>query len=300
MEAERDDISSHGLLFVPTYAEHLRCGKVDGRARPAVTLPRPGVVRVDAATGFAQPAILAGHDALIEASRRQGIACMAIYNSYNAGVLGQHVERIASEGLVALGSTNAPAAIAPPGFKNAVIGTNPIALATPGTGDSPSILIDQSASVIARSEIAKHVAEGRELPDGWALDSDGRPTNDPKSAMAGTMVPSGGYKGLGMGLVVEILAAGLAGAELGIDASAFRGVDGGPPRTGQFFIAIDPDATSRGEFTSRIQRLCNAFTEQGARLPGSRRLNARHQRSTTFVEVDERLLLELRQLVGDL
>ncbi len=294
MEAERDGIASHGLIFVPTYAEHLRCGKVDGKARPAVHCPRPGVVRVDAGSGFAQPAILSGEPLLIEAARRQGIACMAVQNSYNAGVLGQHVERIADAGLVGLGFANAPASIAPAGGKGAVIGTNPIALATPAGPDGQSLLIDQSASVIARSEIARHAAEGWELPAGWALDSGGMPTTDASRAMEGTVAPAGGYKGFGWGLITEVFAAALAGATLGINASQFRGTAGGPPRTGQFFVAIDPEATADGGFVEKLSALCDAIGSQGARVPGSRRRKARIH--TRMIEVNEKLLATLRAL----
>ena len=60
--AERDGVRSHGLMYVPIYAEHVACGKVDGRAEPHVSTPKPALVRVDARIGFAHPAIDAGFD----------------------------------------------------------------------------------------------------------------------------------------------------------------------------------------------------------------------------------------------
>jgi (2R)-3-sulfolactate dehydrogenase (NADP+) len=295
--AERDGIASHGLLYVPVYAEHVRCGKVDGQAEPRMELPRPATIQIDAATGFAHSAIDLGFEALIPAAREYGIAALAIRNSYNCGVLGYHTERLAAEGLVGLGFTNAPASIAPAGGTRPVIGTNPFSLATPDGEGGASILIDQSASVVAKSEVMKLAREGRELPPGWALDAEGSPTTDPDKALKGTMAPSGGYKGVGIGLLTEVMAAALAGATLGVDASPFSGTAGGPPRTGQFFIAIDPDATSGGAFATRMDGLIRAIADQPeARIPGSRRYAARARADENGVAVDAALVEKIRTL----
>lgn len=295
--AERDGIASHGLLYVPIYAEHVRCGKVDGQAEPRMERPRPATVCVDAATGFAHPAIDLGFEALVPAAREYGIAALAIRNSYNCGVLGYHTERLAANGLVGLGFTNAPASIAPAGGKRPVIGTNPFSLATPDGKGGASILIDQSASVVAKSEVMKHAREGRDLSPGWALDADGNPTTNPDQALAGTMAPSGGYKGVGIGLLTEVMAAALAGATLGIDASPFSGTAGGPPKTGQFFIAIDPGATSGGGFASRMEALVAAIGDQkDARLPGSRRHAARARSDAEGISVDASLVEKIKAL----
>lgn len=269
---EADGVASHGLAYIPIYCEHVQCGKVDGRAQPVMSVPKPGVVVVDAATGFAHPAIDLGFDALIPAAREQGIAALAIRNSYNCGVLGYHTYRLAQAGLVGLGFTNAPASIAPSGGSRPVVGTNPFSLAVPGADGQPAVLIDQSASTIAKSEVMKHAREGKPIPIGWALDPDGNPTTDPAVGLKGSMAPSGGYKGVGVALLTEVMAAALTGATLGIHASPFSGTVGGPPKTGQFFIAIDPGATAGSGFAANIAELVEAIRyQEGARLPGDGR-----------------------------
>ncbi|HCE70772.1 MAG TPA: sulfolactate dehydrogenase, partial [Ruegeria sp.] len=130
-------------------------------------------------------------------------------------------------GLVGLGFTNAPASIAPSGGSKPVVGTNPFSLAVPGEDGEPAILIDQSASTIAKSEVMKHAREGKPIPVGWALDGEGNPTTDPEVGLKYSMAPSGGYKGVGVALLVETMAAALTGATLGIDASPFSGTAGG-------------------------------------------------------------------------
>lgn len=115
---EADGVASHGLAYIPIYCEHVTCGKVDGQATPTLTEQRPSLIAVDAATGFAHPAIALGFDALIPMARSQGIAALAIRNSYNCGVLGQHTRTLAEAGLMGIGFTNAPASIAASGGQN--------------------------------------------------------------------------------------------------------------------------------------------------------------------------------------
>mgnify|MGYP002628370709 CR=1 FL=1 len=298
-QTEADGVASHGLAYIPIYAEHVRCGKVDGQATPVLDTPRPGVITVDAATGFAHPAISMGFEALIPMAKAQGIAALAIRNSYNCGVLGLHTRRLAEAGLMALGFTNAPASIAPSGGHRPVVGTNPISVAAPDGQGGAAVLIDQSASVIAKSEIMKYSREGKAIPLGWGLDAQGQPTTDADVALKGSMAPAGGYKGVGLSLIVEMMAAAMTGATLGKDASPFSGTAGGPPRTGQFFIAIDPAASSGGDFATRITDLIGAIHDQkGARLPGDGRGAARARAAKAGVAINSATLERVRALLG--
>ncbi|WP_170384084.1 Ldh family oxidoreductase [Ruegeria atlantica] len=296
---EADGVASHGLAYIPIYCEHVQCGKVDGLAEPILLRPKPGVVAVDAATGFAHSAIDKGFDALIPAAREQGVAVLAIRNSYNCGVLGYHTYRLAQAGLVGLGFTNAPASIAPSGGSKPVVGTNPFSIAAPGVDGEPALLIDQSASTIAKSEVMKHAREGKPIPVGWALDADGNPTTDPEVGLKGSMAPSGGYKGVGVAVLVELLAAALTGATLGINASPFSGTAGGPPKTGQFFIAIDPGATAPNAFEAGVSGLVDAIrAQEGAHLPGDGRRAKRVRARTEGVAVSTATLTRIEAMVS--
>lgn len=276
IEAERLGIVSHGFAYLPIYCGHLKAGKVNGQAVPSVEALSDSAFRCDAGDGFALPAIDAAFAKLIPAAKAQGLAAVAIRNSYNCGVLGQHTEVLAGEGLVGLGFTNSPAAIAPVGGKKPVLGTNPLACAVPDGQGGAAFVIDQSASVVAKSEVSMRAKLGESIPEGWAIDAEGQATTDPAVALRGSMLPTGGYKGFGAGLIVEILTAAVSGATLGIHASSFANDEGGPPRTGQFFLAIEPERFSGGAFPGRLEDLLGAITEQdGARLPGSKRQAAR-------------------------
>jgi (2R)-3-sulfolactate dehydrogenase (NADP+) len=295
--AEMDGVSSHGLVYVPIYCEHLVCGKVSPDAEPSVNKTAPSAITVDADCGFAHPAIDVGFDLMIESAKKNGCAAMSIKNSYNCGVLGYHTERIARAGMTGLGFTNAPASIMPLGGDTSVIGTNPFSVALPDGNGGVAFVIDQSSSVVAKSEIKMHAQAGKPIPEGWAFDVNGNPTTDANEAMKGSMAPVGGYKGFGAGLMVESFAAVMSGATLGKDASPFAGTAGGPPKTGQFFFAVSPELFSHGLFEERIGSLAESIESQdGARLPGSGRFINRAANEKNGVEVSAELLEKIRSI----
>ena len=295
MDAELSGIKSHGFHYLPIYCNHLKIGKIKGNAKPSFEKISNSSLKINADNGFAHTAINLGFDSLFNMCSEQGIACMSIYHSYNCGVLGFHTKRIAEKGFLGLGFTNAPASIAPLGGKKAVVGTNPFSIAVPLNGKA-EIIIDQSASVVAKSEISVRAKTGEPIPEGWAYDSEGNVTTDAQKALKGTMAPSGGYKGFGTGLLVEILTACLAGGNLGTQASSFAGEDGGPPSTGQFFIAIDPEKFN-SNYISSIKSLIESITvQEGARLPGSKRQAAFQKNQNKEIEISEQLLERINQI----
>jgi (2R)-3-sulfolactate dehydrogenase (NADP+) len=293
-QAEADGLRTIGLGYLPTYCEHLKCGKVDGKAVPRVEQTAPSTIRVDARQGFAHPAIDQGLELMRRVVDRNGICGMGIGNSYACGVLGHLVEPLANEGLLAMVFANAPATMAPWGGKVPVFGTNPMAVAIP-SGSRPPVVIDQSSSVTAKVSLFERRAKGLPLEPGWALDSDGKPTTDPDAGLAGSMLPFGGYKGAGMALLVETLAAGLTGANWSFEAPLFSDNEGGPPRTGQFFIALKPTLFGGGDFLERIEGLFQAILNQaGTQLPGDERTAARRRSATAGVTVGQALLGRLK------
>jgi len=142
---------------------------------------------------------------LSKAARVGGTAAAAITRSHHCGVVGHPVERLASEGLLALMFANTPGAIAPWGGAKAVFGTNPIAFACPLPG-KPPIVVDLSLSKVARGNVLAAKQKGETIPEGWALDAAGKPTIDAAAALAGTMLPLGDAKGTALALMVELLA----------------------------------------------------------------------------------------------
>jgi (2R)-3-sulfolactate dehydrogenase (NADP+) len=295
-EAEAEGTRGIGLGYLPWYCGHLKVGKIKGMAQPVVRQTGPGVVHVDAADGFSHPAYQAGEDALIAAARAQGIAMMTITNAYACGVLGYFTGRLARQGLVALMFANASSTMAPWGGKRPFFGTNPWSMAAPRTG--APLVLDSSSSATAYVNLAEAAARGEPVPPHWALDAEGRPTTDARAALAGTIAPAGGHKGSALALMVEVLAAGLTGANWSHNASSLGDDLGGPPRLGQTIIAIHPGDAS---LASRIEGLLADMTDEpGVRIPGDRRHANRQRIESEGVFVDAALTDQLRHLGASL
>lgn len=298
VKADADGIPSHGVSRLPAYADQAKAGKVDGFATPEVTTPKSASVRVDAKSGFAYPAIEAGIAAAMERIKETGIVGLAIGNSHHAGVAGHHVEPFAEEGYLALGFTNSPAGIAPWGGSRPIYGTNPIAFACPLKG-KPPIVADLSTSKVARGKIKLAADNGEAIPEGWAVDADGKPTTDAKAAMGGSLLPMGDAKGAALVMMVEILTATLTGSNHGFEASSFFDDKGPAPHIGQFFIAIDPVGFSGGVFDERMEALAEAIlSQEGTRMPGARRFNIREASASDGVDIPDNLFDDLKTRAG--
>ena len=272
LDSELCGLQGHGFYWLQFYCAHLRSGKVDGCATPVLERASDTSFRVDAANGFAHTAIKLGFDELIPAAKQYGVAALGVYHSYNAGTMGFHTGILARAGLLALGVSNAVPTVAPVGGKTPVIGTNPISLAVPGAAGQIALLIDQSATAVPWTSVQLAADEGKPIPLGWALNSQGEPTTDARAGLAGSMVPAGGVKGFNVGLIVEILCAALAGGSLGVDMGSFTDDDGRFVDNGQFFVAFDPARFSGAHFAKTIDKLARSIVEQeGARLPNAQR-----------------------------
>lgn len=287
--------SGHGLRRVAAYAAQARSGKVDGQARPIAQKVRPGIISIDAANGFAFPALDLAVTELCGLAPAQGIAAAGIFRSHHAGVAGLVVEALAARGLVGLFFTNSPGAMAPWGGRRALFGTNPIAFACPVQGGGP-VVVDVSLSRVARGRIMAAAQKGEAIPDNWALDSEGKATTDARTALGGTMAPLGDAKGTALALMVELLVAGLTGANYAYEQTSFFDGEGAPPGTGHLLIAVDPDAFGT-DALARFAEMAEAVAETGgARLPGARREAMRARLLREGIPLDAALVEQIRQM----
>lgn len=272
LDTELSGLTGHGFYWLQFYCQHVQSGKVDGKAKPKLKMLSPVSIQVDANRGFAHPAIEVGFAKLVPAAKKFGVAALAVKGSYSGATLGFHTGYLARKGLLAFGFTNSVPAIAPVGGSVPVIGTNPLSFAVPGKAGKIAFLIDQSSSAVAWTAVKTAALAGEKIPLGWALDENGQPTDDPVKALGGSMVPAGGYKGFGQGLMVEVMCAALAGSLLGPQMGSFVENDGKPIGCGQLFIAFNPEKFSGLHFDKQVKALIKSVTAQpGARMPNSRR-----------------------------
>lgn len=297
--AEAAGQAGHGLSRVPQYAAFLKNGRADGAATPRIVNERGGAVLVDAGHGLAYPALALAEAEAAWRARAHGIAFAGVTNSHHSGAMGLPVARLAAQGLVALAFTNSPAAMPVPGGARPLMGTNPIAAAFPRR-DAPPLVIDMALSEVARGKIMVAAKEGRPIPEGWAVDAQGRPTTDAKAALSGAMLAMGGAKGALLAMVVELLCCALTGAAFGFEADSFFEDAGNRPRLGQALLVVDPGALAGSNaFASRIETFIAAMTaEDGVRLPGSRRDALSARAAAEGIEIPDALHQRLLDLAA--
>ncbi|MDF0731830.1 Ldh family oxidoreductase [Pseudomonas entomophila] len=297
--AQRDGAHSHGVFRIPGYVSTLASGWVDGQALPKVSDVAPGFVRVDAAGGFAQPALAAARALLVEKARSAGIAVLAIHNSHHFAALWPDVEPFAEQGLVALSVVNSMTCVVPHGARKPLFGTNPIAFAAPCEGSDP-IVFDMATSAMAHGDVQIAARQGEQLPPGIGVDADGQPTTDPKAILeGGALLPFGGHKGSALSMMVELLAAALTGGHFSweFDWSGHPGAK--TPWSGQLVIVIDPSKGEGGRFAQRSRELVAQMQAVGlSRLPGERRFRERAVAHREGVAVTESELQGLKDLAG--
>ncbi len=298
LAAEASGLPSHGLSRVPMYVGHLKAGRVMGDAVPVIKNQRASAVLIDACNGFAFPACRLAIDEAIARAALTGIAIAAVTNSHHFGMASYHLDAVASAGMVGIACGNSPAAMPAAGGKRPIFGTNPIAASFPRQGKTP-VTIDLSLSEVARGKLMVAAKKGESIPLGWALDSDGNPTTDPKKGMEGSMLPMGGVKGAMLALVVELLVTTLTGAHFGAEADTFFVNAGNQPRLGQAFIVIDPTALGgTAVYSERIEALLAAMlVDEGVRVPGERRFELRGGAEATGIDVPQATLDAITALI---
>lgn len=269
--AERDGSESHGFFRLPGYVASLKSGKVNGRARPKIERVSAGFVRIDADNGYAPLAHEVGIPDLVDAARESGVAIGALVNMYHFAALWPEVEKIAEAGLVGFACTAFKPAVAPAGAKEALYGTNPMAFAWPRKNARP-LVFDMATAAMARGEVMIAARDGHTLPPGVGLDENGEPTTDPAAVLKGVMLPFGGHKGSNIAMMIELLSAALIGERFSFEAAEADNNDGGPPRGGEFLLAIDPARLGGDDPDSHAESFLARYAAlDGTRLPGDRR-----------------------------
>ncbi len=279
----------HGptTLGFPHFLDYLNAfieGRIKRHPSPRLDRPFPASLSSDADGGIAQLGFDLAFSDLLKTVQTFGVAIFTQTNSFTAGELGYYVRRLANEGVVGLAATNANAVVVSKPGGPAVYGTNPMAFGFPLGSGSPPMIIDQASSATAFVNVVCAAEEGQPIPEGWAVNAEGKPTLDAEQALLGALLPFGGRKGGNVALLVEMLSAGLSGGPWSLDVPDFRG-GSAAPAVGMSIVAIMPDRDSDNrirrarEQSKRLQNLGvfvpgvtgaeHAFRTEGLRIPRS-------------------------------
>lgn len=247
-------LDSHGIISIlPGLSTRIARGAID-RTAPIQVIRDDVASALLKGNGTIGPVIGSrGMNLAIEKAKATGVGITVCYNCDHFGAASYYSWLAVRAGFIGLTMCNAGPAVAPFGGAKAVHGTNPISYGLPGGKEGP-IILDIATSAAAHGQIFKAQRRGQPIPLGWAIDADGKPTTDANAAAKGTLLPFGGHKGYGMGVLVDGLTGALAGATVTLSV-----VHAGDPTVrGQsfYFQAIDPNRfTPNGTFGERIDQI---------------------------------------------
>jgi LDH2 family malate/lactate/ureidoglycolate dehydrogenase len=237
-------VDSHGVGMLPRYQEWYRAGFIVPTAEPKIVRDEGPTAVVDGNQGLGHYVGTLAMELAIAKARAHGVGFVAAHNSNHYGAAANYSMMPLALDMIGLSMTNGPwPAVVPTFGRQAMFGTNPISIAAPAGREYPFVL-DMATSTVAIGKLAVAARWDQPIPEGWALDADGRPTTDPRVALATRLLtPLGGtralgsHKGYGLAVMVDVLAGVLAGAVYG-DLGRRHGT---PERTdvGHLFGAID-------------------------------------------------------------
>jgi LDH2 family malate/lactate/ureidoglycolate dehydrogenase len=303
VHANRRAVDSHGVARLVVYSERLRAGHMNGRPAPRVERAHGAVALVDGDQGPGQVAGVFATDLSVELAREHGAGVVAVHHSSHYGAAGYYAIRAAEAGLVGMSTTNSEPFVIPYGGIGHALGTNPIAIAAPtpdGIFDT-----DMATSQVAVNRIFNARDEGRDIPEGWGVDSEGRTTTDPNEVFAA--VPLGGYKGYALAVLVEILSGVLSGSGVGHGIGRLY-EDAAPQDVGHFHLAIDVDrlagreraAELLGRLLGDLKAIPSAPGHDEVLVPGEPEARARAERERDGIPLPPTLWATLTELSTDL
>ena len=264
--ANQRGLDSHGVVFLDFYLRRLRAGTTIGAAEPEILVDLPSLALVDGHDGLGAHIATFAMELCCRKASQSGAGVVVVRNSSHFGAASCYSELAAKLGCVGIAMSNSDPGMAPLGAFGPVLGTNPLAIAAPAaTGcDLPSL--DIATSVVAQGRIIVASRDGSTIPGDWAIGRDGKPTEDPVEALAGSVLPMSGHKGFALAFMIDVLTGCLPGASVSPDIPGDPNSPN-PQGTGHCFIAINVAAVrSRAEYEQSLARLAEAV-HGAARAP---------------------------------
>ena len=304
VEAQLAGHDSHGLIRLPQYHAHVLEGKVKPGARVEIIRETPTTALLDGHYTWGQVTAMQAIKLGISKAEENGIAALSLRNCYHVGRVGVYPLAAAERGFIAQVHCNGHGVcrVAPWGGTEPRLATNPIAIAIPTRAEP--LLVDITTSVVAEGKVRVSRNAGRKIPEGWVLDSDGRPTTNPADLYeGGTLLPLGGregHKGYGLSIVVDLLGGALSGAGCGTMTEKVG--------TGLFIQLTDPRCfCEREEFLDQVDRFTEYLKSSPLKegvddilLPGEPEQRTAARRRKQGIDIDDGTWGQLIELAGTL
>lgn len=305
VEADLRGYSTHGVVRMGTYLDYAKHGVINVKATIQTLRDEAAIALIDGDDGFGQIVASRAVDIAVNKAEQYGIGAVGVRNSGHLGALGLIAKRAAAQRMIGLVYTNAGPVMAAWGGSKPVLGNNPFAVCIPRE-NGPAVLIDMALSTTARGNIILAEREGKEIPEGWALDRAGRPTTNPTEALLGSVMPMAGHKGYVLSLLMELLTSvlvgGLPGYSLGLLA---------PPQyerplgTSNLVIAINVGSFIEWDrFQASLEHILGYIKESAEQeeqifIPGERSDNQRQHHAAFGIQLQSNIVAELKRLAEE-
>lgn len=294
-------VDSHGVApNLIIYLEALRTGTIKTRAKIEVRMNSPSTALVDGNWGFGQITCSKAMEIAMDKAKQTGVGAVGVFNCNHIGRLSDYARMALNDGMIGFITANCEPYVAPYGGRAPVLGTNPLCYAIPA-GHANPIVLDYATSAAAEGKVRAALFKGEQLPGGWIVDSHGRASTNPadlyepplppeRIKLAGALLPFGGYKGYGLGLVVDVLAGVLTGAGSSHDMTS------GWLTNGVFIMALKIDSfVPLEEFKNRVDSLIESIKNspkaegfEEILIPGEREMSERERRLKSGIPISEK------------
>jgi LDH2 family malate/lactate/ureidoglycolate dehydrogenase len=278
VQSDLRGIESHGIARLESYyVNRLRSGVLEAHPKVEVVRETETSIVLDAGNGLGHPVAKRAMDAVIAKAQKHGAAFATVRNSNHYGIAGYYAMMALEHDMIGMASTNTVRFGAPTYGRDLMLGTNPLAYAVPADKE-PAFVLDFATTTVPKGKLEVYARKEKPLNPGWAIDANGVETLDPQTALKGALLPlggfgidTGGHKGFGLGLLVDIMCGVLSGGLFGTDVPT--GADG--PRPGaisHWFAAFRVDGfRDAAEFKRDMDRELRDF-KNAAKVPGQDRI----------------------------
>lgn len=304
--ADLRGVGTHGVVRLPVYIRRIEEGLVNPKPSPVLSRTAPATAVLDGDNGPGIAVGCAAMDHAVQIAGESGAGVVSVRGGNHFGAAGFPARRAARAGMIGIALSHSEADVVPYGGARAALGTNPLAVAVPAR-DRPELILDMATSMVAMGRIMLAAQEDRDIPPGWAVDAEGAPTTDPKTARA--VLPLGGPKGYGLAVMVDALSGALSGGPYGAHVPRMYDDFSRPQGLGHLVMAMDPERfVGRERFLDIVDAMAGelravppapGFTE--VRLPGEPEHRLAEERSRSGIPLSAATsdtLAELAERLG--
>lgn len=308
IESDLQSMHGHGIFRLPAYIRRVTEGGYNLNPDIKIVRETSNSALIDGDNGFGHVVVSYAVETAIKKAKEHGIAWVGTRNSNHAGAGGSYATMALPHDMIgiymAIGNANHMTAW---GGLDRLLSTNPICYAIPAKDEYP-VLLDMATTVVSYGKIKVYAQAGKQIPEGWMIDRDGKPITDPKRSDEGFLVPIGEHKGYGLNFIIGALAGVLNAAAFGSTTIDFNKDFHTPTNSGQTFIAMRVDIMRdaeefKREMDEKIREMKNSTPIDPAKpvlLPGEIGYRERPRIIREGIPVAPTLLDQLRTLANQL